>query len=363
MAVGLYIHVPFCRSKCPYCDFYSLAYNKDNADLYVNAVIENCKFYAGQEIDSIYFGGGTPSLLSTYQFEKILKSISDSFVLKDAEITLEANPKTIDKKRLKELKALGFNRISFGAQSLVDNELISLGRIHSAIDAINIIQNAYAAGFNNISADVMLGITQQNKTSLSHTIKKLANLPLTHISAYMLKIEPDTPYNNEKIISALPSEDTVCELYLMMISQLKENGFMQYEISNFSKKGFKCRHNLKYWHCEEYIGIGPSSHSYYNGIRYRVPNDINLFINSTKQTQILTEAHPHTFEETAMLYLRLNEGLPRFVCESFNIDFDMLIKKATPYYKHGFVKLDNDNISLTPTGFLVSNEIIARIIL
>lgn len=362
MAIGLYIHIPFCKSKCPYCDFYSLVLSKDLEDKYVSALVRNLSCCKVEHIDTIYFGGGTPSILSCKSYEKIFKTIKENFIIENAEISLEANPCTVDFEKLTELRKIGFNRISFGVQSLVDSELIKLGRLHDTKTAINAVNNAHKAGFNDISCDLMLGIIGQTNDSLKKSIDTLTSLPITHISAYMLKIEPKTAYNSEKIISQLPSEDTVCELYDLTIESLKCKGFDQYEISNFAKKGFESKHNLKYWRCEQYLGFGPSSHSFFNGKRYYVPSDLQKYISDEKQTEIVTEETPHTFEEFAMLKLRLAEGLLFSEIESFGIEKNSIIKKAQPMQKAGLVDINQKRIRITQKGFLVSNEIIVRLI-
>ncbi len=362
MAVGLYIHVPFCKRKCPYCDFYSQELSDGLESDYIHAVIRNLIRYKGETLDSIYFGGGTPSLLSDKSFEEIFFAIKDNFTLINPEISLEANPCSVTFEKLKFLREVGFNRISFGVQSCVDSELEALGRIHTFSQAENSVRNAQKAGFSNISCDLMLGIIGQTKESLDFSISKLTDLSITHVSAYILKIEQGTRYNRKEIIESLPDEDFVSKGYLQAVEALSKKGFEQYEISNFSKAGYECRHNLKYWLCEEYIGIGPSAHSFFNGKRYAVPPDIKNFNENAHQREIVNEESPRTFEEVAMLRLRLTDGLEFSVCEEFGVDKEVIIKKAEPLKKAGFVNIYEDRIAITREGFLVSNEIIARLI-
>ncbi len=362
MAIGLYIHVPFCIRKCPYCDFYSQSVAPNTEIQYVDAIVRNIQKYKNTEVDSIYFGGGTPSILSDLSYQRIFSAIKNNFRLIDPEISLEANPCSVDLNKLKFFRNVGFNRISFGVQSCVDSELERLGRLHNFEQAKTAILNAKEAGFDNISADQMIGIPEQTSESLSVSLAELSKLPLTHISAYMLKIEKNTPFNTASIINILPDEDSVADLYLQTINELEENGFEQYEISNFSRKGFECRHNLKYWRCEEYIGLGPSAHSFFNGKRYEVPRSLNEFISNEFQIEVVNEEHPHTFDEVAMLRLRLTEGLSKKVCEEFNVDFEEIIKKAEPLKKAGLVDIFDNRIVITKNGFLVSNSIIAEIL-
>lgn len=362
MAIGLYIHVPFCKKKCPYCDFYSQSITQDTEIQYVDALIRNMGKYKNTELDSIYFGGGTPSILSDISYQRIFSAIKNNFRLIDPENSLEANPCSVDLNKLKFFRNVGFNRISFGVQSCVDSELKKLGRLHNIEQAKAAILNAKEAGFDNISADLMIGIPNQTSDSLSFSLAELSKLPLTHISAYMLKIEKSTPYNTDSIINSLPNEDNVADLYLQTINELEDNDFKQYEISNYSKKGFECRHNLKYWRCEEYIGLGPSAHSFFNGKRYEVPRNLDDFISNEFQIEVVNEEHPHTFDEVAMLRLRLTEGLSRKVCEEFNLKFECILKKAEPLKKAGLVDTCDDRIVITKKGFLVSNSIISKII-
>jgi oxygen-independent coproporphyrinogen-3 oxidase len=284
--LGLYIHVPFCSKKCPYCDFFSVKYSKQGVLEFVENIKNEIKTYPKEEIDTIYFGGGTPSILPIEFLEQVVFSINEHFMVKTEEMTIEVNPNTVNIDNLREYKKLGFNRLSVGVQSLNDNELQFLGRQHSAEKALECIKNAKNAGFTNISADIMLGIPGQTVKNLSETIEKLQEVQ--HISAYILKIEENTPfYGNIEV-----DEDISADLYLFAVKKLEEMGFLQYEISNFAKKGFKSKHNLKYWKCEEYIGLGKSAHSFYGGKRYF-------------DRDIVTENNPGTYEEKTMLSLRL----------------------------------------------------------
>lgn len=363
MPIGLYIHVPFCKKKCPYCDFYSLPFSDELEKSYVKAVVRNIKSRKGIVLDSIYFGGGTPSILSIKAYEEIFSAINTNFSLENAEISLEANPSTVTLEKLIKLKKIGFNRISFGVQSCVDEELKKLGRLHDFQQAANAVINAKKAGFDDISCDLMLGIIGQTSQSLKYTIEKLTSLPITHISAYMLKIEASTAYNNADIINQLPDEDLVADMYLQAIEELSKQNFEQYEISNFSKQGFECKHNLKYWRCEEYLGIGPSSHSFLNGKRFAVKSNLNEFLDNDFQVVYITEENPKTFEEVAMLALRLNKGLPLWIAKDFQIDVDNILIKANTLEKHGLVIVSDDSIKITPKGFLISNSIISELIL
>ncbi len=353
-SVGLYIHVPFCLSKCPYCDFYSVKYDENTAKDYIKAVKQNISAYNGVRFDTVYFGGGTPVLLWK-EISGLLHDIG-GMIDNGAEITLEANPCCTDKDSLDGLYKSGVNRISFGSQSSDDNELKALGRKHNAAMGEKAVELAFNAGIRNISADIMLGIPKQTLNSLRKTVQRFTSLPLTHISAYMLKIEPGTPFAAQRL--ELPDEDGYADIYLETVNLLEQNGFKQYEISNFAKSGFECRHNLKYWRCEEYIGIGPAAHSYYNGKRYAVPRDLAGFISDTLQQTYITEQAPADLEEYIMLRLRLSEGVDiNELQKLFGIEKAAVLERLGELPPHLY-RRKGDIISLTPEGFLVSNAVI-----
>ena len=358
---GLYIHIPFCKRKCPYCDFYSLDnQNEDIFTAYVSRLCEEAKSYKDKKIsvDTIYFGGGTPSILSYSQIGTILNAVKESFnVLDNAEITLEANPSSVDFNKLEGYREVGINRISFGIQSACDDELKRLGRLHSFDEAKRAVKNARDAGFKNISADLMIATWGQTKESLKRSVVNIAGLGVEHISCYILKIEDNTPYAKMNI--SLPVEDECAEYYLLASKLISDLGYKQYEISNFAKEGFESRHNLKYWQGEEYIGLGASAYSYYGGVRYHNKRDLFSYLkgDNIKQTD---EDEINKAEEYLALSLRLSEGISVKKYVSFGGDFGIL-KRAEAIPK-GLIKTDGDQISLSREGFLVSNEIIARLL-
>lgn len=355
--IGLYIHVPFCAKKCPYCDFYSCKYSRENAERFTEAVIRNINAIGEEDIkrvDTVYFGGGTPSLLPLNCIEGIMFLLGEHLEIGDIETTIEVNPKTVNKEKLLGFRKAGINRLSIGVQTCMDNELEALGRMHSYSDAEKTVLDAYEVGFDNISCDLMLGIQYQTMESLKYSVDKLCGLPITHISAYMLKIEKGTPFYAQNISDFLPDEDTVCDMYLFCVEELKKNGFYQYEISNFAKENKVSKHNMKYWLCDEYIGIGPSAHSFFYGKRYRVPNDLEMFICEPLQNEIITDKNPDLRKDRVMLGLRLTEGI-----EISGIEDKISIKA---YEKSGLAHMRDGKFSLTPKGFLVSNMIISDII-
>ncbi|MDE6781224.1 MAG: radical SAM family heme chaperone HemW [Ruminococcus sp.] len=361
-SLGIYIHIPFCGRKCAYCDFYSESFRKDTVSEYVVAVVRNLRVYSDKSkiTDTVYFGGGTPSLLSPEQVGMILDEINRNFRLSaDAEITLEANPNTVDFRKLENLRKAGVNRLSVGLQSMVDSELKFLGRTHSADRAEKAITDAYGAGFENISCDVMIALPEQSPDSLRYTLDRITSLPIQHISGYILKTESGTPFDCDKIKNILPDDDTTAELYLEMVKLLGDRGFAQYEVSNFARRGFESRHNCRYWKCLDYIGIGASAHSCYNGRRFSVDRVLRDFINRPVQKITITDPNPCTFEEYAMLRLRLAEGLD---LDDFPEYRDGILKKIPVLIKSGYINYNGNHISLTPEGFLVSNSVIEYLV-
>lgn len=360
--LGIYIHIPFCGKKCSYCDFYSLNYNKKNADLYLRAVLRNIQYYSDRSriVDTVYFGGGTPSLLPVESIAQMIDEIKKCFRLSEnVEITLEANPNTLTPDKLRQLCDNGVNRLSIGVQSMIDSELKFLGRTHTADRAKKAVLDAAEAGFRNISCDLMIALPYQTAESVEFSINELVALPVDHISAYILTIEDGTAFDEQNIRDIMPDEDLTAELYLSMINCLKKKGFEQYEISNFAKNGFESRHNCRYWKCLDYIGIGPAAHSCYNGKRFAVMPNLQEFIDAPHQKIYITDESPCGFDESAMLRLRLAEGLNIGECGEKSED---ILKKVPTLQKAGYVTYENGRLALTPKGFLMSNSIIEYLI-
>lgn len=362
--ISLYIHIPFCKSKCPYCDFYSKTANEYEYDKYTDILIDKIQYWSNKTdkmVSTIYFGGGTPSILGTDRLCHILYETQKNFcVFENAEITVEINPdtgKTID---FVKLYNCGFNRISIGLQSAVDKEIKKLGRIHTPNDARITALRAKKAGFNNISLDLMLGIPFQTKESLQKSIDFCNNCSVTHISSYILKIEKDTRFYQIRNSLLIPNEDEQAELYLFAVNYLDKLGYKQYEISNFAKNGFESRHNCNYWKCNEYIGIGPSAHSFFERKRFYYGRSIEDF----EKNIIVDDGTGGDEEEFVMLSLRLNSGLNlREFEERFKKPFPYLaIKKAKQYEKTEFMIIDDNRIYFTPKGYLVSNTIISDLL-
>lgn len=356
---GVYIHVPFCVQKCPYCDFYSVKSDENLQRLYTDAICREILNYPKSiKCDTIYFGGGTPGILKPQHFEKILNTLNGHFDIdKNAEISLETNPAVIDKKGFLDLKKAGFNRVSIGVQSLNDDDLKFLGRLHDSKGAVNAICDAFDAGFDNISIDFMMCLPNQSTEKFLQNLEKTKNLPVNHISAYMLKIEENTPFAKQNLI--LPDEDLSAETYIKSAEYLESIGFEHYEISNFAKSGFECRHNLKYWQCEEYIGLGPAAHSFYKNKRYAKQRDLTDFLQDPYKTYI-TDENCNALEEKIMLNLRLKSGFDTNILDTKKQS--AVLNRAEIFEKHGLMQIKNGIICLTKQGFLVSNSIISDII-
>lgn len=339
---GLYIHIPFCKSKCPYCDFYSVKYDKALSEKYADELIKTMADYSG-EFDTVYFGGGTPSILESELIAKILTSAKNRFDIdKNSEITIECNPSKNLEKDFYAYAKCGINRVSIGMQSARNEERFALGRSAGQTEVAKAVNDAKKAGISNISLDVMLGTPKQTLSSLDETFEFIDKMNVTHISAYMLKIEKGTRFFDLKDRLALPDEDTVCEMYLKTIKYLEALGFNQYEISNFSKPSFESKHNTKYWILDDYLGLGKSAHSLWHGKRFYYDTDWSL----------KSEGAVDIEEERIMLGLRLNCG----------IDKSLIKKDFSRFVKMGLMKESENKIALTSEGMLVSNLIISELL-
>ena len=361
---GLYIHVPFCDGKCPYCDFYSMRGSEERMNQYTDSIIEAIKSYGdkmGRAADTLYFGGGTPNLLGARRITSLIAAARSSFVLENAEITLEVNPAEDLDEFLKAVHSAGANRLSIGLQSANEEELRLLGRRHTAAQAEKAVRTARDAGFSNISLDLMLGIPQQTPQSLLRSIEYCAQAGVQHISAYLLKIEPHTAYDKNREQFQFPDDDEASGLYLLACEALEKQGFCQYEISNFAKPGYESQHNLKYWHCEEYLGLGPAAHSFMNGKRFYYDRNLNQFIRGCNPEP---DGQGGDFEEYAMLAMRLTQGLEEHRCrERFGHGIPAHVMQAAKRYeKPGFTVCTDNGFHFTQTGFLVSNTLIAEIL-
>ena len=360
--LGIYIHVPFCKSKCPYCSFYSVKSSDELKIKYVNKLCTEIISWGNKlnkKVDTIYFGGGTPSLLGADEIIKILKCINENFEVLNPEITLEVNPADYAFIDFEKLSFYGVNRISVGAQTLDDKGLKILGRRHSGKDILNTYSQIKLAKIDNISFDLILGFPGQTKKDIDTFINFYKENRLSHLSAYLLKVEEGTSYSKSSLNFA--DEDLCSEFYMYVSDKMRSLGYNHYEISNFAISGKESKHNLKYWNLDDYLGIGPSAHSFINGKRFYYENNLKNFLSFSK---INYEGMGGAPEEYAMLRLRLSSGLENKVYkEKFGFDIPKeYFKKAERFKNLGLVKIGSDSISLTPKGFLLSNKIIGDLI-
>ena len=373
--LGIYIHIPFCRSKCQYCDFYSIGGSRDLrlVDNYLQALMQHFKETGPRAtdyvVDTVYFGGGTPSFFGADNLRRIFAELQHRFrVDKDAEITFEANPDSVSSGLLKKLRAEGFNRMSLGVQSDRDDVLQKLGRPHSYEQAVNAVKLARSCGFDNISLDLMYGLPSQTASQWEETLRHVLRLRPEHMSCYGLKVEEGTPLWEYKDEANLPSDEVQAEMYLKTVDILETAGYRQYEISNFAKPGFESRHNLKYWMGDEYIGFGPAAASDFAGKRYTNNPDIQNYIRGIlkQDVPILSECDTVPPRERAgeyvMLRLRTTKGIsPEEYEKNYLMPFEPLLDAIVPLAEKGLFVQDGDRWVLTPTGFLVSNQIIGRL--
>lgn len=373
--LGIYIHIPFCIKKCDYCDFYSIEKGTDYINSYVNSLINEIDSYRNfiknkYVISSIYFGGGTPSLLSYEDINRILAKIYEFDVLNDIEITLECNPETLSKTYLEEIYTTKVNRLSIGMQSLSDEMLKNIGRIHTKEKFIQEYNNARAVGFENISIDLMFGFYNQTLDDLRDTLKNVVLLNPTHISSYSLILEENTKMYEDVKNGRIDQidEDLERQMYLEVTTFLQENGYIRYEISNYAKEGYSSKHNTSYWENVEYLGIGSSASSYFMGARYKNENDLHKYINANG---IITKVdyekidRDKQIEEFFFLGLRTKKGV------SYSDFYNRFEKSIDDYFKNeveslikdGFLIKENDVLLLTDKGFDFSNYISSKFIL
>ena len=374
--LGLYIHFPFCKRKCNYCDFYSCTNLKAKKE-YIDSVCTQLKIeaplYKDCIFDTVFIGGGTPSLIDGDDFIRLAKAIKENLNLtNDFEFSIEANPGTITKENLLAYKESGVNRISIGLQSTNDAELLTLGRIHdykTFLENYNLVREC---GFNNVNVDVMYSLPSQKTEAFLDTLEAVMKLSPEHISAYSLKIEENTPFGKIKSTLLLPDEDEEYKTYISMCEMLRENGYMQYEISNFAKEGCECKHNLKYWQSEEYVGIGPSAHSYFDSERYYYNSNLDEYVSKIQNNKLPTKIFEKDYEaviempkidEYVMLKMRLTSGVSVEEFRlSFNKEFIEAYPKINTYLKSEHVIYENGAYKFTPKGFFVSNYILSDIL-
>jgi oxygen-independent coproporphyrinogen-3 oxidase len=368
---GIYLHIPFCNTKCIYCDFYSITDHSRKNEL-INSLIkeieEKSPLLKDKHFDTIFFGGGTPSLLSYDDFSRIFNSIySNLSILDNPEITIEANPGTLNKKKLSEFKKLPVNRLSFGVQSFIDSELKFLTRIHSSSGAVSSVKSAQDEGFNNISLDLIFALPNQNIKSWQYSLDKAIELNTQHLSAYSLIYEEGTVlydlFKKKKVKKANEENERI--LYDFTIQYIRGKGFHQYEVSNYSKEGFECRHNLKYWNRNEYIGFGPSAASFIGNQRWVNTRNIDEYINRISAGKTTYDLFETIDEQTSVyeyIFLGLRSkgiNLKEFLTR-YNFDFEKKYSEACRFLLNNSLAVKtNTTFKLTSNGYALCDEILA----
>ncbi len=374
-AFGLYLHIPFCVQKCAYCDFYSLP-NDARKQVYTDALCAQIATEGAkrrtQAVDTVFLGGGTPTSLTVSQLCQIFEAVRTHFTLApDAEWTMEANPATIKREALVALRTMGLNRLSIGVQSTCNAELQALGRLHTAEQAREAVQTAHAAGIENVSVDLMFGIPYQTPKTLQQSIADTTDWDITHLSLYGLQIEEGTPFYVQRAHLSLPDEDREAELYFQSLDLLTQRGFFQYEISNFAKEGRACRHNLKYWRSEPYLGLGTAAHGFVDSVRYSIAPDLAAYLAAAEKgdfslvTQI--EEKPTEGElrdEYTMLALRLRQGVREAdFFERFGVGFASCYgEKLRALLRNGLILYQNEAWIIPESKQYISNNILSDLL-
>ncbi len=369
--IGLYLHIPFCIQKCKYCDFISDRQSNETIDLYVEALKKEINMHSHRlsdyRVETIFIGGGTPSILDIEKIDEIVKELFKNFnIAKNVEFTIESNPGTLTKDKLNKYNDIGINRLSMGLQSFNNDILKEIGRIHTKEDFIHNYSAARDAGFKNINIDLIYGLPSQHLREWEDTLKEVMKLNPEHISAYSLKIEEGTAFKrllDENKLN-LPDDEEDRKMYDLAIKSLEEHGIVQYEISNFSKQEYECKHNLIYWNNKEYLGLGVSAHSYMESCRYANTENINEYIRLINENNlaVINEEHKEKKDEiveTIFLGLRLNRGLDLDMFENrFNISiYDMYGEKIKRLARLGLLHEEKNRIRLTRYGMDVSNQV------
>lgn len=361
--LGLYLHVPFCRTRCRYCDFYRVGENRGRMDRFVAALereIDGWSALHGRRVETVFFGGGTPSLLEPEEIGTILERLGRRFaVAPGAEVTAEANPSDLDEPRLGRLRAAGVNRLSIGVQSFVDRELRLLGRRHDAARAAAVLHAARAAGFERVSLDLMVGIPGQTDGSFAASLARAVELGPDHLSLYLLEVHEgsEIDFLRRERPGLFPGDEPQRRRYLAMRDRLLAAGFRHYEISNFARPGGECRHNLRYWRCEPWLGLGPAAHSFVDGRRFAHPRDLEAWIADPMAVEELP-ADPAA--ERVFLGLRLEEGIALETLAAAGVAGAEARRRIDRLA--GFVEEREGRLRLRPEGYLLSNPVLAELL-
>jgi oxygen-independent coproporphyrinogen III oxidase len=374
-AAGLYVHIPFCSSRCSYCDFATGLYQSEVAERYVRALVQEIRssIHAGQLVDTIYFGGGTPSLLHASQLERILSALFERFKIDEApEITLEINPGSVNSEKLRDFRSLRINRASFGAQTFDDAELAKLGRSHTAADTLKTFADLRSSGFANVSFDLIAGLPGQTLDRWQRNIKQALELRPEHLSFYLLEVHSGTPLAEHirRGLQPVPDDDLAGEMYRWMLEHASAAGYEHYEISNLCVPGYHSRHNIKYWTVAPYYGFGCSAHSYDGqALRWSNHRDVLKYVELLENgmTAVVEEqqlSQNDVRAEALFLGMRLMQGINmRRYRDSFGVDLrDEHGEDLERFCKAGLLEFDGDLIRLTRTGALLSNEVFAAFV-
>lgn len=374
-AAGLYLHIPFCSSRCSYCDFATGLYKDELAERYVRALVADIRSsrYFGDSVDTIYFGGGTPSLLAPSQLELILATLHDSFKIDaKSEITLEINPGSVNEEKLRAFRRLGFNRASFGAQTFDDAELAKLGRSHTTAETLKTFEDLRSVGFENVSFDLIAGLPGQTLDRWQRNIEQALDLNPEHLSFYLLEVHSGTPLAEHirRGIQPEPDDDLAGVMYRWMLERAAGAGYEHYEISNLCRPGFHSRHNVKYWTAAAYYGFGCSAHSYDGAVRrWSNHRDVLQYVTVIESggSPVVDEQQLSQTDlraEALFLGMRLMQGVDLLrYRESFGIDLrDEHAADLERFCKAGLLELDGDLIRLTRSGALLSNEVFAAFV-
>lgn len=364
--IALYIHIPYCLEKCPYCDFHSVATEKPliPEEKYAECLIAQLNLETerlhlkNRQLVSVFFGGGTPSLMTPKFFEKFLNAVAKCLPPQALEVTVETNPRTADRKQFKEWLALGINRVSFGTQSFQDSLLKRLGRHHTSVDSFRAVQEAKEAGFTNINCDLIFGIKDQTLEELDYDLETVLSLNVPHVSAYQLTVEKNTPLWSwvEEGSYKLPEEESLVAMHEKVVQRLEAGSLHRYEISNYAKPGFECRHNLQYWHYGDYLGIGSGAVSKIDGRRWRTTKKLKNYLNGDWDYEDKEVLDAKTaWKEKWMMGIRLRKG----IC------LDRREKEwgetLSEWERDGFLVQKGDCVSLTQKGFLVTNQVLQNV--
>jgi oxygen-independent coproporphyrinogen-3 oxidase len=371
--IGIYIHIPFCKGKCAYCNFYSLPGREKQMPDYLDALTAHIRESESQRMeyyaDTVYFGGGTPLCFGADRLIKVFDALKKyGRVLTNSEVTVEANPESTTYEDLVKLRKAGVNRLSIGAQSANDDILKTIGRRHTFSQVVRTVKKARDAGFENISLDLIYGLPSQSMEDWSETLERVIALRPEHLSCYGLKLEEGTPLYQFKNSMLMPDDDTQADMYLYMVDVLEQAGYHQYEISNFAKDGYESKHNLKYWQGKEYMSFGAAAHSYVGGRRYGYVSDLNTYIQNVMNGGPLVDQYEDiTKTEMASEYIMLGMRTAKGIsAEEYrrisSYGFERGLELLELYREEGWAVFENGRWHFTPAGFLLSNVLIGQLL-